>query len=83
MPDPSHTINFSRSFRFDLPIPMKAPVYNGIIPPGDSGIMAPPYNGMIPPGRRVPSADEICLTCSGFWSSGFGAMTPRSSQALA
>ena len=45
--------------------------------------MAPPCNGIIPPGRRVPSADEICLTRSGFWSSGFGALPPRSSQALA
>jgi hypothetical protein len=34
-------------------IPTKAPVCNGIMPPGDSGIMAPPCNGMIPPGRRV------------------------------
>ena len=34
-------------------IPTKAPVFNGIMPPGDSGIMAPPCNGMIPPGRRV------------------------------
>lgn len=53
----------------DVPIPMKAPVFNGIIPPGDSGIMAPPCNGVIPPGRRVPSAGEICLTGCGFWSS--------------
>ena len=36
-----------------LPIPTKAPVCNGIMPPGDSGIMAPSCNGMIPPGRRV------------------------------
>ncbi len=36
-----------------LPIPTKAPVYNGIMPPGDSGIMAPPFYEMIPPGRRV------------------------------
>jgi len=35
------------------PIPTKAPVCNGIMPPGDSGIMAPPFNGMSPPGRRV------------------------------
>jgi hypothetical protein len=33
-----------------LPIPTKAPVCNGIMPPGDSGMMAPPCNGMIPPG---------------------------------
>lgn len=31
----------------------RAPVCNGIMPPGDSGIMAPPCNGMIRPGRRV------------------------------
>lgn len=37
----------------DVPIPTKAPVCNGIMPPGDSGIMAPSCNGMIPPGRRV------------------------------
>jgi len=36
-----------------LPIPTKAPVCNGIMPPGDSGIMAPPFYEMIPPGRRV------------------------------
>jgi hypothetical protein len=36
-----------------MPIPTKAPVCNGIMPPGDSGIMAPPYYEMIPPGRRV------------------------------
>ena len=36
-----------------VPIPTMAPVCNGIMPPGDSGIMAPPCNGMIPPGRRV------------------------------
>ena len=37
----------------DVPIPTKAPVCNGIMPPWDSGIMAPPYYEMIPPGRRV------------------------------
>lgn len=36
-----------------MPIPTKAPVCNGIMPPGDSGIMAPPFYEMIPPGRRV------------------------------
>ena len=36
-----------------VPIPTKAPVCNGIMPPGDSGIMAPPFYEMIPPGRRV------------------------------
>ncbi|TXT42273.1 MAG: hypothetical protein FD139_3750 [Methylocystaceae bacterium] len=38
---------------YKLPIPTKAPVCNGIMPPGDSGIMAPPFYEMIPPGRRV------------------------------
>jgi hypothetical protein len=46
-------------------------------------MMAPPCNGMIPPGRSVPSADKICLTRSGVWSSRFGTLAPRSSQALA
>jgi len=45
-PDPSDESGRMR-------IPTKAPVCNGIMPPGDSGIMAPPCNGMIPPGRRV------------------------------
>jgi hypothetical protein len=33
-----------------LPIPMKPPVYNGMIAPRDSWMMPPPCNEMIPPG---------------------------------
>jgi hypothetical protein len=33
-----------------LPIPMKPPVYNGMIAPRDSWMMPPPWNEMIPPG---------------------------------
>ncbi len=55
-----------------LPIPTKAPVYYGIIPPGDSEIMAPPFYEMIPPRAPRSLAAKICLTCSGFWSSVFG-----------
>jgi pimeloyl-ACP methyl ester carboxylesterase len=50
-------------------IPTKAPVCNGIMPPGDSGIMAPPCNGMIPPGRRVrcprPVPSRSRTSCGG------------------
>ena len=44
--------------------------------------MAPPCNGMIPPGRRVPLADEICLTRSGFWSSCIWMLCPRARRRL-
>jgi hypothetical protein len=33
-----------------MPIPMKPPVYNGMIAPRDSWMMPPPCNEMIPPG---------------------------------
>ena len=66
-------------FPAKVPIPTKAPVYNGIIPPGDSGIMAPPFYEMIPPGAPRSSAVAICLTCSGFWSSGFGSFAADAS----
>ena len=33
-----------------MPIPTKAPVYNGMIAPRDSWMMPPPCNEMIPPG---------------------------------
>ena len=34
----------------EMPIPTKAPVYNGMIAPRDSWMMPPPCNEMIPPG---------------------------------
>jgi hypothetical protein len=33
-----------------VPIPVKPPVYNGMIAPRDSWMMPPPCNEMIPPG---------------------------------
>jgi len=42
-----------------VPIPTKAPVYNGMIAPRDSWMMPPPCNEMIPPGGAALLADEV------------------------
>ena len=68
---------------FKLAIPTKAPVFNGIMAPGDSGMMAPPCNGMIPPGRRTRWPARFVSPVLVFGQGVFGCFGARSTQAFA
>jgi hypothetical protein len=64
-----------------VPIPTKAPVYNGMIAPRYSWMMPPPCNEMIPPGRRAVGRRSF-LSLPGFGSSRFELFAASAPEAL-